>query len=124
MRAMSNCDEGYNCDRCGAYVENVEESELYLRYVLGAVPHAELPREPERHIRCAPEFAQFIVDPDFEPVPCDDPALDKHRLPPEVRAAQERVFTRAWRRLREVRGLGIPVEEYPLPPADLASAST
>lgn len=111
---MANCDEGYNCDRCGAYVENVEESELYLRYVLGAVPHSELPREPERHIRCAPEFAQFIVDPDFEPVLCDDPALDKRNLPAEVREAQERLFTRAWRRLREVRKLGIPVEEYPL----------
>ena len=119
---MANCDEGYNCDRCGEYVENVEESELYLRYVLGAVPHEELPREPERHIRCAPEFAQFIVDPGFEPVPCDDPDLAKERLPAAVRAAQERLFTRAWRRLREVRDLGIPVEDYPLPPEPAASS--
>ena len=82
---MANCDEGYNCDRCGAYVENVQESELYLRYVIGVVPLDELPREPERHIRCAPEFAQFIVDEDFEPIVCDDPALDKRTLPDDAR---------------------------------------
>ena len=117
---MANCDEGYACDRCGEYVENVEVSELYLRFVLGAVPLAELPREPERHLRCAPEFAQFIVDPDFEPVECDDPSLDKRNLPADVVARQERVFTRAWRRLREVRALGIPVDEYPLPTGEVA----
>ncbi len=111
---MANCDEGYSCDRCGAYVENVEVSELYLRFVMGAVALDELPREPERHLRCAPEFAQFIVDPAFEPVACDDPELDKRRLPAELVARQEEVFTRAWRRLREVRELGLAVDEYPL----------
>jgi len=111
---MSNCDEGYNCDRCGKYVEDVKESELYLRYVLGVVPHEELPREPERHIRCAPEFAQFIVDPAFPPVVCDDPALDKRSLPADVRERQERLFTAAWLRLQEVHGSGLAVEEYPL----------
>ncbi len=111
---MAHCDEGYSCDRCGEYVETVQVSELYLRYVLGAVPADELPREPERHIRCAPEFAQFIVDDAFEPIVCDDPALDKRELPPEVRARQERLFTRAWRRLQEVRELGLAVDEYPL----------
>ena len=111
---MANCDEGYTCDRCGTYVENVRESELYLRYVLGAVPAEELPREPERHIRCAPEFAQFIVDPAFPPVPCDDPALDKRGLPADVREASERLFTRAWRRLQEVADSPIAVDEYPL----------
>ena len=82
---MSDCDEGYNCDRCGEYVENIRESELYLRFVLGAVPLDELPREPERHIRCAPEFAQFIVDDAFEPVACEDSQLAKSNLPDEVR---------------------------------------
>ena len=111
---MANCDEGYNCDRCGEYVKNVQVSELYLRYVLGVVPIEELPREPERHIRCAPEFAQFIVDPGFEPVVCEDPALDKRNLPAEVRERQEQLFTRAWRRLQEVVDSGLTVEEYPL----------
>jgi hypothetical protein len=117
---VAHCNEGYHCDRCGEYVASVQESELYLRYVLGAVPLDELPREPERHILCAPEFAQFIVTDDFAPVVCDDPALDKRVLPVEVRARQERLFTRAWRRLQELRESGLAVDQYPLPPADLA----
>lgn len=116
---MANCNKGYNCDRCGEYVENVRESELYLRYVIGAVPQEELPREPERHIRCSPEFAQFIVDPGFAPVTCDDPALAKSLLPAEVRKRQEQLFTRAWQRLQEVAGGGHPVSEYPLDPREL-----
>jgi hypothetical protein len=101
-------------------VDDVQASELYLRYVLGALPLEELPREPERHIRCAPEFAQFIVDERFEPVVCDDPAFDKRKLPVPVRERQERAFTLAWRRLQEVRDLGLAVDEYPLPPEALA----
>jgi len=114
MPLVANCDEGYNCDRCGAYVENARESELYLRFVMGFVPLDELPREPERHIRCAPEFAQFIVDDAFEPVVCDEVALDKRLLPTEVRRRQEEAFTRAWRRLQEVADAGLPVDAYPL----------
>jgi hypothetical protein len=120
---MAQCDEGYGCDRCGEYVEDVQESELYLRYVLGAVPLDELPREPERHLRCSPELAQFIVDEGFPPVRCDDPALDKRNLPPEVRSRQERVLTLAWRRLQEVRALGIPVDLYPLTPEEIRARS-
>jgi len=116
---MSDCDEGYNCDRCGEYVENIRESELYLRYVLGAVPLDELPREPERHIRCAPEFAQFIVDDDFEPVASDEP----DNLPPEVRKRQEAIFTLAWRRLQELAESGVPVDGYPLSSAEIEAAS-
>ena len=112
---MSNCDEGYNCDRCGEYVENVKDSELYLRYVLGAVPSEELPREPERHIRCGPEMAQFIVDAEFPPVACDDPAIDKRNLPEDVRARNEALFTLAWRRLQAVADSPVPVSDYPLP---------
>ena len=121
---MAGCDEGYNCDRCGEYVENIRESELYLRFVLGAVPIAELPREPERHIRCAPEFAQFIVDSDFEPMDCPDPALAKAALPADVRARQERVFTLAWRRLQELAEAGVPVDRYPLSSEEIERAAS
>jgi hypothetical protein len=117
---MALCDEGYRCDRCGEYVEDMRESELYLRYVLGVVPAEELPREPERHVRCSPEFAQFIVDPAFPPVACDDPALDKRHLSADVRERQERVFTRAWRRLQECFSSPIPMDEYPLRAEELA----
>jgi len=118
---VANCDEGYNCDRCGAYVENIRESELYLRYVIGAVPPEELFREPERHLLCTPEFGQYIVDPAFPPMACDDPASDKRLLPPEVRAANERLFTRAWRRLQEVADSTLAVDEYPLKPEELTA---
>lgn len=111
---MAHCDEGYNCDRCGEYVENIKVSELYLRYVMGAVPQDDLLKEPERHIRCCPELAQYIVDPGFEPVPCEDPALDKRNLPADVRARNEDAFTRAWRRLQEVANSPVPVDEYPI----------
>ena len=120
---MSDCDEGYNCDRCGEYVENIRESELYLRFVLGAVPLDELPREPERHIRCAPEFAQFIVDDAFEPVACEDAELAKSNLPDEVRKRQERVFTLAWTRLQELAESGVPVDQYPLGSEEIQAAS-
>ena len=115
---MAGCDSGYYCDRCSGYVENVRESELYLRYILGAVPLDQLLKEPERHLCCAPEFAQFIVDPGFSPVECEDSALDKRNLPEEVRHRQEQLFTRAWRRLQEVAGSAIPVDEYPLAPEE------
>lgn len=111
---MANCDEGYSCDRCGKYVESIRDSELYLRYVLGAVPRDQLLGEPERHIRCAPEFAQFIVDERFPPVDCDEVALDKRLLPKPVRERQEKIFTRAWRRLQELADSPTPVDEYPL----------
>ena len=120
---MSDCDEGYNCDRCGEYVENIRESELYLRFVLGAVPLEELPREPERHIRCAPEFAQFIVDPDFAAIECEDDELAKSGLPQEVRLRQERIFTLAWRRLQELAEAGEPVDRYPLSPEEIEEAA-
>ncbi|MHC4223370.1 MAG: hypothetical protein ACYSX0_10840 [Planctomycetota bacterium] len=117
---MAGCDSGYYCDRCGEYVENVRDSELYLRYILGAVPLDQLRKEPERHLCCAPEFAQFIVDPGYMPVECADPAIDKRNLPVEVRERQERLFTKAWRRLQEVAGSATPVDEYPFGPKELS----
>ena len=34
---MARCDQGYLCAVCGAEVEEMTESELYLAYVLGEV---------------------------------------------------------------------------------------
>ena len=117
---MAKCEEGYLCEICGAEVEDLTQSDLYLRYVIGMVDPETLHTHPERHILCNPLLAQFIVDDGFEPVVCDDPAFDKRRLPAPVRSRQEQIFTLAWRRLQEVRGLGLAVDEYPLPPAELA----
>src|SRR3954470_10024190 len=71
--AMAKCEQGYLCEVCGAEVEGITESDLYLRYVLGEVGPGWLPLSRERHIRCNPALAQYIVDPSFEPVPCDSP---------------------------------------------------
>src|SRR5438034_5773407 len=68
---MARCDQGYLCDVCGLDVEAITESDLYLRYVMGEVSPLELPNQRERHIRCNPATAQYIVDPAFEPVRCD-----------------------------------------------------
>jgi hypothetical protein len=110
---MARCEQGYLCDVCGREVEEIIDSDLYLRYVLGEVPPDRLQTTPERHIRCNPPTAQFIVDPRFQPVRCAGP-FAKEQLDPAFVAEQEERVTRAWRRLQELPGLGLTIEEYPL----------
>lgn len=112
--AMARCDEGYLCDVCGIDVEAITESDLYLRYVLGEVSPLELPTQRERHIRCNPATAQFIVDPDFPPARCEG-LFAKDQLDPAFVAEQEERVTRAWRRLQQIPTLGIAIPDYPLP---------
>jgi hypothetical protein len=111
---MARCEQGYLCDVCGQDVEAITESDLYLRYVLGEVSPLALPTMRERHIRCNPATAQYIVDPAFPPVTCDG-IFAKANLDAAFVAAEEARVTRAWRRLQEIPTLGIPITEYPLP---------
>jgi hypothetical protein len=111
---MARCDQGYLCDVCGQEVEALTDSDLYLRYILGEVSPLALPTMPERHLRCDPATAQYIVDPAFPPVTCEG-VFAKDQLDPAFVAEQEARVTRAWRRLQEVPRLGIPLTEYPLP---------
>ena len=113
---MARCEQGYLCDVCGGEVEEITVSDLYLRYVLGEVRPEELHRSRERHIRCHPELSQFITDPAFEPVVCPG-VFAKTSLDPASVAEEEERVTRAWRRLQELPGLGLPILEYPLPEA-------
>jgi hypothetical protein len=110
---MARCEQGYLCDVCGAEVEAMTDSDLYLRFVLGEVSPETLPVSRERHIRCHPALAQFIVDPAFSPVVCEG-AFAKQFLDPAYVAEQEAKVTRAWRRLQELPALGLPILEYPL----------
>jgi hypothetical protein len=110
---MARCDEGYRCEVCGRDVEAVTESDLYLRYVLGEVPLDRLHLLPERHIRCNPAVAQYIADPDFDPVVCDGP-FAKTNLDPDYVAAEQARVTAGWRRLRAIPTLGLTLPEYPL----------
>ena len=111
---MVACELGYLCDVCGSEVEAIIESDLYLRYILGEVSPLQLPTLRERHIRCNPATAQYIVDAAFEPVRCEG-MFAKDGLDAEYVRQQEDRVTRAWRRLQEIPRLGIPITEYPLP---------
>jgi hypothetical protein len=111
---MARCEQGYLCEACGRDVGEITDSDLYLRYVLGEVPPEELHLRRERHLRCNPELAQYIVDPAFPPVRCEG-FFAKELLDAEHVAAEEARVTRGWRRLQELPGLGLPIVEYPLP---------
>lgn len=109
---MADCDRGYPCEVCGADVENVLDSDLYLRYVLGEVPLERLHLQAERHIACNPALAQYIADARFAPV-VHEGAFDKRLLDAAyVRCEEERV-SRAWRRLQAIPKLGLAIPEYP-----------
>jgi hypothetical protein len=111
---MAKCDQGYLCDVCGQDVAELCDSDLYLRYIAGMLDPEVLHTTPERHIRCNPALAQYIVDADFPPVIVDGP-FDKRALDEAYVAGRESLLTRAWSRLQEVVRLGLPIIDYPLP---------
>ena len=107
------CEEGYLCDVCGGDVEEMTDSDLYLRYVIGMVDPETLHTTRERHIRCNPVLAQFIVDDDFEPVVVEGD-FDKRRLDAAYVRERELLVTRGYRRLKEIAHLDLPIIDYPL----------
>jgi hypothetical protein len=111
---MAKCEEGYLCEVCGGDVEGLADSDLYLRYVIGQLDPEVLHTSKERHIRCNPVLAQFIVAPEFEPPVVVAGDFDKRRLDPTYRAQREALVTRGWRRLRELASLDLPIIDYPL----------
>ena len=110
---MAKCDQGYRCEVCGDQVPEITDSDLYLRYVIGEISLNQLHAAPERHIRCNPVLAQFIVDESFPPVGVEGP-FAKERLDPEDVARRQDLVTRGWRRLQDVREQALPIAEYPL----------
>lgn len=111
---MAKCDEGYLCDVCGHDVATLADSDLYLRYIVGMLDPEVLHTMPERHLRCNPSLAQYIVADDFERVVIDGP-FDKRSLDDEYVREQEKLLTRGWQRLNKVAGEELPIVEYPLP---------
>ncbi len=111
---MARCELGYLCEVCGKEVEAIIDSDLYLRYVLGEAAPEDLHRLPERHIRCNPALAQYIIDPAFPPVLCVG-VFAKENLDRGFVAEEEARVTRGWKRLQELPGLGVAILEYPLP---------
>jgi len=109
------CETGYYCDVCGLDVERITESDLYLRFVVGMVDPEVLHVSTERHIRCNPVLAQFIVAPEFDPPVVVTGDFDKRQLDPRFVAQREELVTRGWRRLFELAGSDLAVVDYPLP---------
>ena len=85
---MAKCDEGYMCDVCGQDVAELTDSDLYLRYVIGLLDPEVLHTTKERHIRCNPSLAQYILADDFEPILVEGP-FDKRQLDPAFVREQE-----------------------------------
>jgi hypothetical protein len=110
---VAKCDEGYRCDVCGRDVETVLESDLYLRYVLSEVLLEALHLQSERHIRCNPAMAQYIVSDDFPSLHCEGP-FSKSQCDADYVQSEERRITRGWKRLVAIPTLGISIAEYPL----------
>lgn len=112
---MAKCDEGYLCSVCGGDVERVTESELYLRYVIGMIDPELLHATPEKHIRCNPALAQFIVARDFQPIVVDGD-FSKSQLDAEYVREREKLVTRGWERLKELAKMqDCSILEFPLP---------
>jgi hypothetical protein len=112
---MAKCDEGYLCSICGGDVEYITDSDLYLRYVIGLLDPELLHAQPERHIRCNPTLAQFIVDDEFDPIKVEGD-FSKSELDPKHVTERETLVTRGWHRLKELKGLGeVSILEFPLP---------
>jgi hypothetical protein len=90
---MARCDQGYLCRVCGDEVDEITESSLYLRYVIGEIDPEVLHLAPESHLQCTPTLAQFI-------------------------AQRKELVTRGYQRLWEIRANRAhfrAVNQYPLP---------
>lgn len=111
---MAQCERGYLCEVCSDEVPDITGSDLYLRYVIHEIDARQLLAAPERHLRCNPTLAQFIVDDGFEAVIVTGP-FAKAELSSEEVARREQLVTRGWRRLQELPGSGLSIAEYPLP---------
>lgn len=111
---MAKCEEGYLCDICGKDVEQITDSQLYLAFVIGELDPERLHVTRERHIRCNPILAQFIIDHRFDPVFVDGP-FDKRLLDDRFVRQREQLVTRGYQRLHELVGSELPITEYPLP---------
>jgi hypothetical protein len=120
---MAKCDEGYLCEVCGQDVAKLTDSDLYLRFVIGSLDPEVLHTQRERHLRCNPTLAQFIVDDDFQPPVVVDGPFDKRQLDANYVREREVLITRGYRRLKELEGSGLPIIDYPLPEVRQAIAS-
>ncbi len=114
---MAKCEEGYLCEVCGRDVENLRDSGLYLQFILGWIDPETLHTRREVHIDCLPALAQFIDDAGYRQPAQVAPEFDRQYLDASFVQARTEQVSRAYRRLRELDGMGErpPVIEYLLP---------
>lgn len=114
---MARCEEGYLCEVCGADVEELTDSALYLQLVIGWIDPETLHTRRECHIRCLPVLAQFIDDPSFEPPVLFDGEFDRRRLDPNFVAQRVELVTRGYQRLAQIASMRMrpSLVEYLLP---------
>ncbi|MFO0923440.1 MAG: hypothetical protein U0905_13230 [Pirellulales bacterium] len=115
---MARCEEGYLCLVCGKDVEEIFESDLYLRYVIGWVDPETLHTTRECHIRCNPTLAQFIDDERFQPPVVVEGPWSRDQLDPHFAEERSRLVTRGYARLWEIFNEEVrpDVIDYPLVP--------
>jgi hypothetical protein len=113
------CEEGYRCCVCQADVEQLSESVLYLRFVIGELDPEVLHTQPECHLRCQPTLAQFITDRRFDPPVIVQGPFSKSQLDPTFVRAREAMVTAGYQRLLEIQSTGGDrvILDYPLPDA-------
>ncbi|MEZ6139890.1 MAG: hypothetical protein R3B84_04885 [Zavarzinella sp.] len=105
------CDEGYICDVCGSDVASILDSDLYLRYLLGEIELENLHLHQERHIRCNPAVAQYIVHTAFAPCTMTGP-FAKDNFDAEFVAKETARITHAWLALQKIPQSGKAIPEY------------
>ena len=116
MRSWPSAKKAICATSAAATWPSWSDSDLYLRYVIGQIDPEVLHTTRERHIRCNPVLAQFIVDADVFRRWSSKGPFDKRQLDPAYVAERERLVTRGYRRLRELAGSEpVPIIEYPLP---------
>ena len=115
---MAKCDEGYRCEVCGHDVASIVDSDLYLRYVIGELDPEVLHTSAERHIRCNPVLAQFIMHNEFERVMVEGD-FSRDRLDVGYTQQRTELVSRGYARLREIAATegDRDVTAYPLPEA-------
>ena len=113
---MAKCDEGYRCEVCGQDVVSIDDSDLYLRFVIGELDAEVLHTTPERHIRCNPVLAQFIRHDAFAMIEMDGP-FDRRQLDEAFVSDRESLVTRGYERLLELANAqgDRDLTKYPLP---------
>lgn len=84
-----------------------------MRFVIGMVDPETLHTQSERHLRCNPSLAQFIVDDEFSPVSIEN-EFDKRELDESFVQARDVLVTRGWKRLQELAKNDLPIHDYPL----------